>query len=65
MAMVGGSTSMIALQILRQGMRDINTGKTAHQHGDQPHIRRCCNKGGEEEEEEELGQRRCNDRPEQ
>ncbi len=62
-AMVGGSTSTTALQISRRGMRDVDTGKTAHRHGDRTHVHRRRDKGGEEEEE--WWQRRCDDRPEQ
>jgi hypothetical protein len=46
MAMVNGSTLTTALQISRQGMGDVDTGKSAHWHGDRTHVHRCCDEGG-------------------
>ncbi len=46
MAMVSGLTLTTALQISRQGMWDVDTGKMVHWHGDWMHVHRCCNEGG-------------------
>ncbi len=58
-AMVDGPTLMAALQILRQGMWDVNTGKTAHWHTDRTHVHCQNNRWGR------RGQRQCDDRTEQ